>query len=95
MLVITAMAVVTFIPRYLGMRLAGREVPPFWLRFFRFVPVAVFPALIAPELVAVPAEIPVRLAAFVLAGLVLLRWRTLWLGLLTGMVAFWLLRWLF
>ncbi len=92
LLVILGMALVTFVPRYLGLRLSGRAVPPFWLRFFQFVPVAVFPALIVPELIAVPEETGIRLLAFVVAGLVLLRWRALWTGLLAGMVAFWLLR---
>lgn len=95
MLTIVLMAVVTFVPRWLGLRLSGRPVPPFWLRFFQFVPIAVFPALIVPELFAVPTETPVRLLAFVIAGVVLLRVRALWAGLLAGMAAFWLLRWFF
>lgn len=95
LLTIALMAVVTFVPRYLGLRLSGRPVPPYWLRFFQFVPIAVFPALIVPELFAVEGETGVRLTAFALAGVVLLRFRVLWAGLLAGMVAFWLLRWLF
>lgn len=95
LLVIVLMALVTFVPRWLGLRLAGREVPAFWLRFFQFVPIAVFPALIIPELFALPAETPVRLLAFVLALVVLLRVRALWAGLLAGMAGYWLLRWLF
>lgn len=95
MLTIILMAVVTFVPRYLGLRLSGRPVPPFWLRFFQFVPIAVFPALIVPELFAAEGGTVVRLLAFSLAGVVLLRFRALWAGLLTGMSAFWLLRWLF
>lgn len=92
LLVIAGMALVTFVPRCMGMRLSGRPVPPFWMRFFQFVPIAVFPALIVPELVAVPEETGVRLGAFALAALALLRWRALWVGLLVGMVAYWLLR---
>lgn len=93
LMVIVLMGVVTFVPRWLGLRLSGRPVPPFWLRFFRFVPIAVFPALIVPELFARPDETVIRLAAFVIAAVVLLRFRTLWAGLLAGMAAFWLLRW--
>ena len=95
LLVIVWMAVVTFVPRYLGLRLAGRGVPPFWLRFFQFVPVAVFPALIVPEVVGVEGETIIRILALTAGGVVLLRWRVLWAGLLTGMIAFWLLRLLF
>ena len=92
LLVIIGMAIVTFVPRYLGFRLAGRDVPPFWLRFFQFVPVAVFPALIVPEVTGVAGETAIRVLALVIAGVVLLRWRALWAGLLVGMAAFWLLR---
>jgi len=92
LLVILGMAVVTFVPRYLGLRLAGRAVPSFWLRFFQFVPVAVFPALIVPELAGLPHGLPSRIIALVLAAAVLLRWRTTWAALLVGMAAFWLLR---
>ncbi len=91
-LVIILMAVVTFVPRYLGLRLAGRGVPPFWMRFFQFVPVAVFPALIVPEVFGVEGETAIRTVALVAGGIVLLRTRQLWAGLLTGMIAFWLLR---
>lgn len=94
LLVILGMALVTFVPRYLGMRLSGRAVPPFWMRFFQFVPIAVFPALIVPELFAVPQETGIRLLSFTVAGLVLLRFRAMWTGLLMGMLAFWLLRYL-
>lgn len=92
LLVIVLMAVVTFVPRYLGLRLAGRGVPPFWLRFFQFVPVAVFPALIVPEVAGVEGEVIIRILALAAGGIVLLLRRVLWAGLLTGMVAFWLLR---
>ena len=95
LLVIAGMALVTFLPRYFGMRLSGRAVPPFWLRFFQFVPIAVFPALIVPELFGQPGEAGIRTAALVIAALALLRWRAMWVGLLVGMIAFWLLRALF
>ena len=68
LMVIVLMGLVTFVPRWLGLRLSGRPVPPFWLRFFRFVPIAVFPALIVPELFARPDETVIRLAPFVIAG---------------------------
>lgn len=92
LLTIVLMGVVTFIPRWAGLRLSGREVPPFWLRFFNYVPLAVFPALIVPEIAGAGSGIPVRLAALLIAALVLFRFRALWAGLLSGMAAFWLLR---
>lgn len=92
LLTIVLMGVVTFVPRWLGLRLSGREVPPFWLRFFSYVPLAVFPALIVPEVADSGSELPVRLVALAISALVLLRFRALWAGLAGGMAAFWLLR---
>jgi len=91
LLIILGMALVTYGPRLLGLALSGREPPPFWGRFLRFVPVSVFAALIVP---ALPGEggLVVRLLAAALCALALWRTRSLWLGLTVGMVAFWLLR---
>ncbi len=93
-LVIFGMAVVTFVPRWLGFRLSGRAVPEFWLNFFRFVPLAVFPALILPELTAVPGETVLRTAVALMAGLLVWKFRRLWLGLFAGLAVFLALRWL-
>lgn len=88
---ILLMALVTYLPRLAGLSLAGPSLPPFWTRFLRFVPVAVFAALVAPALPNAD-ETPVRLVAAGVAALVLWRFQSLWLGLLVGMVAFWGLR---
>jgi branched-subunit amino acid transport protein len=85
------MALVTYLPRLAGLSLARLTLPPFWTRFLRFVPVAVFAALIAPALPSAD-ETPIRLVAAATAALVLWRVRALWLGLLVGMVVFWGLR---
>jgi len=88
---ILLMALVTYLPRLAGLSLASLTLPPFWTRFLRFVPVAVFAALVAPVLPNA-GETPIRLVAAGVAALVLWRFRSLWLGLLVGMVAFWGLR---
>lgn len=88
---ILLMALVTYLPRLAGLSLASLTLPPFWARFLRFVPVAVFAALVAPALPNA-GETPIRLVAAGVAALVLWRFRSLWLGLLVGMVAFWGLR---
>lgn len=85
------MALVTYLPRLAGLSLANVTLPPFWTRFLRFVPVAVFAALITPALPNAD-ETPLRLVAAGIAALVLWRVRSLWLGLLVGMAAFWGLR---
>ena len=89
---IVLMALVTYGPRLLGFVLAGRELGGFWRRFLHFVPVAVFAALTLPALPGSRGEGGVRLLAAALAGLVLWRVRSLWLGILVGMASFWLLR---
>lgn len=93
-MVILLMALVTYGPRLLGFSLAGRDVSGFWLRFLNFVPIAVFTALVVPALPGDQGELGIRVLAAVLAGLVMWRVRSLWLGIAVGMAAFWLLRFL-
>ncbi len=88
---IVLMALVTYLPRFLGLSLASFSLLPFWLRFLAFVPVAVFAALIVPALPHA-GETGIRIIAAVAASLTLWRLRSLWLGLLVGMVVFWGLR---
>ncbi len=88
---ILLMAAATYGPRLLGLSLSGLALPPFWLRFLRFVPVAVFAALIVPALPSA-GETPVRLVAALVAALVFWRARSLWLGLSVGLAVFWGLR---
>ena len=90
-LTIVLMALVTYGPRLLGLSLSGLTLPPFWLRFLQFVPVAVFAALVVPALPS-GGETPIRLVAAVFATLVFWRAQSLWLGLLVGMAVFWGLR---
>lgn len=90
-LTILLMALVTYLPRLAGLSLTGLTLPPFWTRFLRFVPIAVFAALVVPALPS-PGETPVRLVAAGVAALALWRFGSLWFGLLVGMMAFWGLR---
>jgi branched-subunit amino acid transport protein len=91
-LTILLMAVVTYLPRLLGFALTGVRVSPFWQRFLRFVPIAVFAALIVPGIPGELGEVWQRSLAAALAALAIWRVRSLWLGILVGMAAFWLLR---
>lgn len=90
-LVVAGMVAVTF-----GSRLAGvslhRELPPFWLRFLHFVPIAVFAALVTPSLEGGRGEAEIRLAAAAVTAGVAWRTRSLGVALLAGMGVFWLLR---
>ncbi len=90
-LLILALAGVTFLIRVAGFALVGRTVPAGFDRFLRFVPVAAFAALAAPDLVLVPAP-GLRLAAALAAALVTVLTRRLELGLVAGLLAFFALR---
>ena len=93
-LVVAGMVAVTF-----GSRLAGLFVsaplPPFWLRFMRFVPIAVFAALVTPNIAGSSGEGTVRVFAAAICGLLAWRTQQLWIGLFAGMAAFWFLRTVF
>lgn len=91
-LIILGMAAITYAVRFAGLRLTNLKLPPFWLAFLRFVPVSVFAALVAPSLAGSQGEGEIRLLAALLAGVLMWRTKQLWLGLLFGMGAFWLLR---
>ncbi|HEX7003737.1 MAG TPA: AzlD domain-containing protein [Trueperaceae bacterium] len=88
---ILLMALVTYLPRLAGFMLAGSRVPPFWLRFLRFVPISVFAVLIVPALPGA-GGLGARAAAAAVAGLLMWRRRSLALGLLGGLATFYLLR---
>lgn len=94
-LTILFMAVVTYLPRLAGFLLSGKNVSPFWLRFFRFVPITVFAAIIFPALPGSSGETTIRLFAAALAAVAIWRLKSLWIGIVVGMGAFWLLRYFF
>ena len=66
--------------------------PPLFGRFLTYVPVAVFAALIAPDLGLGSADWLPRLLGVAAATLAVWRTRQLWAGLAAGMVVFWLVR---
>jgi branched-subunit amino acid transport protein len=88
---IMLMALVTYLPRLAGFFLAGRTVPPFWLRFLRFVPISVFAVLIVPSL-AGPGGLPARLTAAAVCFLLIWRRAGLAVGLFGGLGTFWLIK---
>ena len=88
---VAGMLAVTF-----GSRLAGlslhTKLPPFWLRFLHFVPIAVFAALVTPSLAGERGEGDIRIVAALLTALAAWRWKNLGLAIGVGLAAFWLLR---
>ena len=90
-LTVAGMVAVTFGSRLAGLSLQT-QLPPFWLRFLHFVPIAVFAALVTPYLAGDRGEGEIRLAAALVTGLVAWRWRNLGFAIGAGLAAFWLLR---
>jgi branched-subunit amino acid transport protein len=90
-LVLTGMVAVTFGSRLVGLFIT-RPLPPFWVRFMRFVPIAVFAALVTPNLEGGSGEGGVRVLAAAICGVLAWRTKQLWIGLFAGMAAFWILR---
>lgn len=90
-LTVGGMLAVTFGSRLAGLTLR-RELPPFWLRFLHFVPIAVFAALVTPSLEGDRGEGGIRTAAALVVALAAWRTRNLAVALVAGMAVFWLLR---
>jgi branched-subunit amino acid transport protein len=90
-LTVLGMLVVTYGSRLAGMLLTS-PLPPFWTRFVRFVPIAVFTALIIPNLEGTQGEGLPRILGAALCGFLAWRTKQLWIGLFAGMLSFWLLR---
>jgi branched-subunit amino acid transport protein len=89
-LILTA-GLITYATRLAGLLLGRFTVPPTIERFLAYVPVAVFAALITPDLGVGTKGLLPRLAGVIAAGLVVLRYRQLWAGLGVGMGVYWLM----
>jgi branched-subunit amino acid transport protein len=90
--IIVASALVTFGTRYAGFALDQRRFTPSFGRFLTYIPVAVFAALIAPDLGIGTTELPARLIGIAAASIAVWLTRQLWAGLAAGMIVFWLTR---
>jgi branched-subunit amino acid transport protein len=98
-LTILGMAGVTYVVRALPLLLLRREVTPWLGRWLGLVPVAVFTALIVPEVLLRQTADgrALALGPALPAGVVgaLVAWRTgkVLLTIAAGLLTFWLLRW--
>ena len=88
-LLIVAVAGVTYLTRVAGFTLGKRTIPPVIDRFLAWVPVASFAALAVPGIADGGGTLPARIAGAVLATLIALRFGALWACLLAGMAGFW------
>src|SRR5262245_30829910 len=98
-LTILGMALVTYATRVTTMLALRGEVAPWLRRWLSYVPVAVFTALILPPLLlsehggARELAFGPALPAGIVGGLVAWRTGNVLLTILSGLVAFWALRW--
>jgi branched-subunit amino acid transport protein len=91
LLMILALAALTYLTRVSGFLLGARQPPPSVMRALHYVPIAAFAALIVPGL-AIPGEFAPRAIAAVSAGVIALRLGKRWAALLIGMAVYWGLR---
>ncbi|MGO8950251.1 MAG: AzlD domain-containing protein [Ktedonobacterales bacterium] len=87
---IVAVAIVTYLTRISGFLVGRRTLPSSVNRFLNYVPVAVFAALVTINFNAGQSDTLPRLAGVAAASLGVLRFKQLWIGLVTGMATFWL-----
>lgn len=96
-LVIIGMAVVTYATRAPMLLMLRSELPAWLRRWLAFVPIAVFTALILPELLLSRTTPPAlalgpALPAGIVGALVAWRSKNVLLTIVAGMLAFWALR---
>lgn len=91
LLMILALAALTYLSRLSGFLIGTRQAPPAVAQALHYVPIAAFAALIVPGLV-VPGEVVPRLIAAICTGVVALRIGKLWAALRVGMALFWGMR---
>ena len=91
---IVGMAVVTYLTRAPMMLLLRGELPAWLTRWLKYVPIAVFTALVVPAFAAprgVP-ELQINLLVGLVAAVVVWRTRQMYFGIVAGLLVFWLLR---
>ena len=91
-LVIGTIAVLTYLTRISGFLIGSRPIPPALDRFLSYVPVAVFAALVVPNVAPTGEHALARIAAVLLAAAVAFRVRQLWASIGAGMALFWIIR---
>lgn len=89
---IAAVALATYGTRAAGFALGQRRLPATIDRFLAYVPVAVFAALIAPDLGLGTNQAAARLLGVGASALAVWKTRQLWVGLAAGMAIFWVVR---
>jgi branched-subunit amino acid transport protein len=94
--VILGMALVTYATRAPGIFFLSGRLAPSVERFLRHIPAAVFAALCAPPLLLPAGSFAPGLEAVAAVPAALVAWRTRQVlsTILTGVVTYWIIRWL-
>jgi branched-subunit amino acid transport protein len=94
LVIFAGMAAVTYLTRYAMIAMLGRELPPPAQRWLRYVPVAVLTALITPAALAPGGSLAFDRHTWAVAVGALVAWRTrsVWITIVSGMIAFWVLQ---
>jgi branched-subunit amino acid transport protein len=87
-------AVLTYLTRLSGLSIGRRHAPEAVRIFLGYVPIAVFAALVVPDLTVSGSDRASKLIGAAIAGLVAYRIGTLWACILAGMAVSWLTRWI-
>jgi branched-subunit amino acid transport protein len=93
LVIFAGMAAVTYLTRYTMIAMLGHELPAPLGRWLRYVPVAVLAALITPAALAPAGRLEFGQHAWAAGVGALVAWRTrsVWMTIVSGMVAFWML----
>lgn len=89
---IAAAAIITYLTRITGFYLRADRFSPRFKQFLDDVPIAAFAALAAPGILSSGDDIGPRVVAALVAALFAWKFRTLWICILTGFVAYWVAR---
>jgi branched-subunit amino acid transport protein len=84
-----AAAVIIYLCRWSGFALNPASASPFWSAFLRYVPIAIFTALVVTPLTKNTGTLGPQVAALATAGLVARRTRQPGLSVLVGLGVLW------
>ncbi len=90
--IIGGAAAVIFSVRFAGFLPQNKTLSPFWERFFRYVPLGTFTALVVPAYTKANGNLLPELLATGVAAVSVRASKQMWVGILTGMLTFWLVK---
>lgn len=93
LLLVLGVALPTFLTRYVGLAMSAAQIPARGQQALRYVPIAVFAALVTTGLNFGGANGAAQAAAMAAAALVASGRHPFWLSMLAGMLVYGLVRW--